>query len=82
MVRRRKEQMSKTKWTPDRIKHLREEVYVETQETFCDRFPVSIDTLRYWEQGRGVPSRMVQSLLDSLELASPNGHRKAVAQVS
>lgn len=71
MVRRKRDKMAKSKWTADKIRHLREHVYEETQEEFCVRFPVSIDTIRFWEQARGKPSRLAQTILDLLEKSAP-----------
>ncbi|GIW81522.1 MAG: hypothetical protein KatS3mg105_3329 [Gemmatales bacterium] len=57
---------TQTKWTPDRIRSLRES-YNESQAVFCTRLGVGVDTLRIWEQGRGTPNGSAQILLDRLE---------------
>ncbi len=55
------------KWDSERIKKLRLKGFEESQEEFCKRLRVSIDGLRFWEQGRGDPSGPVEELLDRLE---------------
>jgi len=55
-----------THWTPDRIRELRGR-YGETQKEFVDRLGVDVFTLRYWEQGRGLPSGPARKLMDRLE---------------
>lgn len=54
-------------WNADEIKALRKR-YGEGQRDFAEiRLGVSIETLRYWEQGRGVPSGPAAKLLERLE---------------
>jgi DNA-binding transcriptional regulator YiaG len=64
MAKRRKNPM--TDWTSEKIKFLREKVYQESQEEFCRRLRVSVDTLRYWEQKRGVPGGPATVVFDFL----------------
>ena len=41
--------------------------YGQTQKEFTERLRVDVFTLRYWEQGRGLPSGPARILLDRLE---------------
>jgi putative transcriptional regulator len=52
-------------WTADEIRALRDG-YGETQREFVRRLGVSLETLRFWEQGRGVPSGPAAFLLERL----------------
>jgi len=54
------------KWTPQRIKALREKCYEETQDQFRRRFPVSISTIKFWETS-GTPSPIACTVLDRLQ---------------
>ena len=56
----------KRKWTSERVKALRER-YGESQAKFAERLRVSIDTIQYWEQGRGPVSGLGEFALDRLE---------------
>ncbi len=56
----------KAMWTPEKIKELRKK-YGETQEDFCVRLGISLDGLRYWEQGKGFPGGSATILLGRLE---------------
>ena len=59
-------------WNPERIKSLRK-AYGETQEEFAKRFRVSLETVRWWEQGKGkgkIPGPATV-LLDQLEAERP-----------
>jgi DNA-binding transcriptional regulator YiaG len=55
-------------WTAERIRELRK-AYGETQETFCKRLGVHVETLRSWEQDRGTPTGPARILLGQLEEA-------------
>ena len=67
-------------WTSDEIKALRTR-YGETQRQFAEnRLGVSVETVRFWEQGRGVPSGPAAKLLERLEEDADLGQiREAVA---
>lgn len=76
-----------THWTPDKIRELRGR-FAETQKEFVERLGVDVWTLRYWEQGRGLPGGSSRILLDRLEqdisaseAANGNGHEKAKVAV-
>jgi DNA-binding XRE family transcriptional regulator len=52
-------------WTAIQIRSLRD-AYGETQREFVPRLGISLETLRFWEQGRGVPSGPASILLERL----------------
>lgn len=56
----------KRMWDSAKIKALRNR-YGETQEQFAERLGVVVDTLRYWEQGRGQPKGPAEKLLTILD---------------
>lgn len=39
-------------WTPEALKELREVLYQESQRRFAARLRMSLNTYRWWEQGR------------------------------
>lgn len=53
-------------WDREKIKALRKR-YKESQRDFCFRIGVSVFTLQYWEQGRGLPSGAARMVLDQLK---------------
>lgn len=53
-------------WTPERIRDLRKNHYHESQAMFARRFRVHVDTYRWWERARGLPSGPAELLLDRL----------------
>lgn len=64
-------------WNAARIKKLRA-MYGETQEQFAKRFRVSVDSLRFWEQGKGEPSGPATVILDQLAEAAKSAKLQAV----
>lgn len=54
------------KWTAEKILELRK-AYGESQGTFAVRLGLTVDALRFWEQGRSPPNGSAQRLLDRLE---------------
>lgn len=54
-------------WTPEKIKHLREKLFDETQEEFAKRLGITKFALRIWEQGQAAPSEMAAILLTRIE---------------
>jgi len=57
--------MKRKMWTQAKIKRLRDG-YAETQRHFCLRLGVDVETLRFWEQGRGAPGGSARLLMDRL----------------
>jgi putative transcriptional regulator len=67
-------------WSAEEIKALREQ-YGEKQRIFAEcRLGVSVDTLRYWEQGRGVPSGPAAKLLERLKEDIEAGRAREIEQ--
>lgn len=54
------------RWSGVEIRELRKR-YGETQEEFCRRLAVTVDSLRGWEQERGDPIGPAHLLLSRLE---------------
>lgn len=73
-----KKQRGNQMWTPKRIRDLRTR-FGEGQVEFCKRLRVSVDALRFWEQGRGKPSGPVEELLDRIEADLCEGRVKQPA---
>jgi putative transcriptional regulator len=65
MAARKTAARSRTMWTKDRIRDLRK-AFGETQEEFAKRFRVSVNTLQWWEQGKGKPIGPATVILDQL----------------
>ena len=63
------------KWTPKRIKQLRDWLN-ETQAQFSRRLRVNIWTLRHWEQGKGEVSGPAALVLDWIKLSRPKKGRE------
>ena len=74
----RKIRGKKMKWTPDRIKSLRDS-FGDNREQFADRLAVSKFSIRNWEQGQTEPSDRVQMLLDHLQRELHDTHVKQPA---
>jgi DNA-binding transcriptional regulator YiaG len=87
MAFKRKKKPMNLEWPPERIKSVRK-AFDESQAEFATRMRVSVDAIRFWEQGRGSPTGSAQALLERLEEdavamaaknGSKNGKKKATA---
>ena len=56
----------KRMWTASKIRALRVS-FGDTQKQFAQRLGVVTDTVRYWEQGRGLPKGPAEKLLTILK---------------
>lgn len=65
-------------WTAEKIKGLRTK-YGETQAQFAERVGVSVQAVRYWEQGHGRPIGPAEKLLDRLAEDLADGRVKDLA---
>ncbi len=68
-------------WSPERLKKLRGR-YGETQEEFCRRLRMDVESLRVWEQGKGAPNGAAQALLDRLDEDVREGKIRPLPQLA
>lgn len=52
-------------WNSEEVKKLRKKLG-DTQEEFAKRFRLTVDAVRVWEQGRGLPPGPVTVIMDDL----------------
>jgi DNA-binding transcriptional regulator YiaG len=76
-----KEKKEMSHWTGEKIRELRRR-YAESQPTFASRLRVHADTVRWWEQGRGVPSGPAEVVLDRLLEDIDSGQVREIPSVS
>jgi DNA-binding transcriptional regulator YiaG len=68
----------KVKWSPQSIRDLRER-YGESQPAFAPRLGITVEALRVWEQGKGIPGGSAQLLLDRLQEDAEQGRIRQLA---